>query len=180
MASLYQTLIAELAAIERQQQDLTLSPLDQQLLDQAWEDVTDQLNEIDTITEWRDAREYLEEEGNWLDSAPDTPPPPSPIRFAPSPPPITFGPGDPFYPPPVARSVSFHGIPPLSATRQEPPANPPPVEPFEEPPPPPAPYYPSDEEVAEWNNIVDDREGCMYCPGCHYCTGYGYDGNDEV
>lgn len=169
MASLYQTLIAELAAIERQQQDLTLSPLDQQLLDQAWEDVTDQLDEIDTITEvdWRDAREVIDELDDWEYSAPETPPPPSPIRFAPSPPPITFGPGDPFYPPPVERTVSFAGIPPSDGAFLEPPA-------------PPAPFYPSDEEVAEWNNIVDDREGCMYCPGCHYCTGYGYDGNDEV
>ncbi len=161
MSSLYQSLIAELAAIERQQQDLTLSPLDQQLLDQAWEDVTDRLDEFDTLADvhWRDAREYLEEEGNWNDSQLDTPPPPSPIRFAPSPPPLLFRPGD-------------HVPPPLSATRQE--GYPPPAEPFLEPPPPPAPFYPDDEE------IVDDREDCSRCPGCHYCTGYGYDGADEV
>lgn len=162
MAS-YETLLAELAAIERQQQDLTLSPLDQQLLDQAWEDINDQLNELDTLEdlEWRDARVVIEEdEARYT----PTPPPSSPIRFAPSPPPVVFPAG-------------AHLPPPLSATRQEVPI-PPDWRPIEAPPPPL--WEPDDEEIAQWNAIVDDREGCFRCPGCHYCTGYGYDGNDEV
>ena len=179
---LHNSLLAELADIERRQRDLALSPLDQQALDQAWEDVTSELNDLDTIYdwEWRDAREVIEEDGNWNDSQLDSPPPLSPIRFAPSPPPpISFAPGDPLFPPPVARTMSFAGVPPLSATRED--GYPPNLRPFEEPPDPPAPFYPDDEEeLAQWNNIVDDREGCMYCPGCHYCTGYGYDGADEI
>ena len=165
---LHQALLSELADIERQQQDLTLSPLDRQALDQAWEDTVRRLEDLETIADsvveedWRDARAVIDE---WDFSAPETPPPPSPIHFAPSPPPILFGPGD-------------HVPPPLSATRQE--GYPPPAEPFEEPPPPPAPFYPDDEEIARWNSIEDDREGCLHCPGCHYCTGYGYDGNDEI
>ena len=162
MDSSYETLLAELAAIERQQQDLTLSPLDQRLLDQAWEDINDQLNELDTLEdlEWRDAREVIEED----ERRTPTPPAPSPIRFAPSPPPVVFPPG-------------AHLPPPLSATRQEVPI-PPDWRPIEAPPPPL--WEPDDEEIARWNSIVDDREGCACCPGCHYCTGYGYDESDEV
>lgn len=165
MDSSYETLLAELAAIERQQQDLTLSPLDQRLLDQAWEDINDQLNELDTLEdlEWRDAREVIEED----ERRTPTPPAPSPIRFAPSPPPLFFPPGAHLPPPP--------GVPPLSATRQQVPipddwrAIDPPLTPGFD-----------DDEISRWNAIEDDREGCARCPGCHYCTGYGYDGADEI
>ena len=162
---LHEALLAELADIERRQQDPTLSHLDQQLLDQAWEDTVRRLEDLETIADsvveedWRDARSVIDED----DRRTPTPPPPSPIRFAPSPPPITFGPGD-------------HVPPPLSATRQE-------VQipsgwrPLGAPPPPL--WEPDDEEISRWNALEDDREGCARCPGCHYCTGYGYEESDE-
>ncbi len=175
---LHEALLVELADIERQQQDPTLSHLDQQLLDQAWEDTVRRLEELETIADsvveedWRDARSVIDE-----DEDRDTPPAVSPVRFAPSPPPITFGPGDPFYPPPVTRSLAFHGVPPLSATRQEVPI-PPDWRPLGAPPPPL--WEPDDDEISRWNALEDDREGCARCSGCHYCTGYGYDESDEV
>ena len=67
MEQLYNQLLEQLADIERQQQDPTLSHSDQQLLDQAWEELNDRLDELDDIldtatVEWRDATEYLEED----------------------------------------------------------------------------------------------------------------------
>jgi hypothetical protein len=172
-SSSYQTLLEQLAAVEERLQNPTLSHLDRQLLTLAWEDISSQLDEMETIEEppveeeWQDAREAL-----------DSPPPPSPIRFAPSPPPIVFQPGDHVPPPPVDRTVSSHGVPPLSATRQSVP-NPADWQPMEAPPPP-GWWEPDEEEIERANNSVDDRLGCARCPGCHYCTGYGYDGSDEV
>lgn len=67
MERIYNTLLQQLADIERQQQDTTLSHSDQQLLDQAWDDINDRLEQLDDIldaetVEWQDAAEYLEEE----------------------------------------------------------------------------------------------------------------------
>lgn len=86
---LLRTLHSELADIERQQEDRTLSHSDQHLLDQAWEDVSNHIDELEDIIaseykedeDWRDARVALEEE-----SRPPTPRPASPVRIAPPPP----------------------------------------------------------------------------------------------
>ena len=166
-SALYQALLAELAGIERQQQDPTLSHSDQHILDQAWEDVMDRLDELETAGEevdWRDAAEYLESEGE--DSRPPTPIPAEPLRIAPPPPPAR--PPAISIPKGVAVSIA---------------------------PPPPRPagvricncdsdgqcVYCEEEELERWNNMVDDREGCEHCAGCVYCQdGPGYDGADEV
>ena len=85
-------LYAELADIERQQEDKTLPHSDQQLLDQAWEEVTNHIDELEEMIasehrededQWRDAAAYLEEED---DSRPPTPRPAEPVRIAPPPP----------------------------------------------------------------------------------------------
>jgi hypothetical protein len=53
----------DLLEIERQQNDYTLSHSDQQLLDQAWEDLTTEIEELEqSLLTWHDAAEYLEEE----------------------------------------------------------------------------------------------------------------------
>jgi hypothetical protein len=170
-SSLHQSLLAELADIERQQQNLDLSHSDQQLLDQAWEEVNNRLDELETIyeedVEWRDAAAYLESESE--DSRPASPP--------------------------VTRSLAFHGVPPLSATWSPPP----PIEipQYTGPtgcPPPPRPggvsicncdsdgqcAYCEEEELERWNRMEDDRVGCRYCSGCMYCQDSRYDGADEV
>ena len=211
--NLLEKLHAELADIELQQQDRTLPHSDQQLLDQAWEDVSNKIDELEEILQiaeeyeedqWRDAAEYLESESE--DSRPPTPRPREPLRFAPPPPPISFAPGDPMYPPPVARTLSCHGVPPLSATRSEVPI-PDGWRPFPLPPPitipehdggpsgPPAPRhaaricncdadgmcaYCEEEQLQQWNAMEDDRVGCRYCAGCMYCSESRYDGADEI
>jgi hypothetical protein len=170
---LYRSLVAELADIERQQQDPTLPHSDQHLLDQAWEDVMNQLDELETIVEepaeedWRDAQVVLEEE----DSRPATPVPAEPVRFAPPPPPLSAT----RRPLPIA-IPQWSGSPSMA-------------------PPPPRPAgdricncdsdgqcaYCEEEELERWNNMVDDRPGCEHCAGCIYCQeGGGYDGADEV
>jgi hypothetical protein len=192
-SSLHQTLLAELADIERQQQNLDLSHSDQQLLDQAWEDVTNRLDELETIYEenvdWRDAAVYLDSEEE--DSRPPTP---VPIR-----PSITMESGINRRGEIVARlpGEAWVPVPTLSSTWSPPP-------PIEIPmigslqttaPPPPRPAgvricncdsdgqcaYCEEEELERWNNMVDDRPGCERCAGCVYCReGGGYDGADEV
>lgn len=53
----------DLLEIERQQNDVTLSHSDQQLLDQAWEDLTTQIEELEqSLLTWHDATQYLEDE----------------------------------------------------------------------------------------------------------------------
>jgi hypothetical protein len=204
-SSLHQSLLTELADIERQLQDPFLPHSDQQLLDQAWEEVTNRLDELETIyeedVEWRDAAAYLESEDE--DSRPPTPVPAEPARLLPSPPrSVTMEsginrrgevvarlPGEPWMP-----------VPPLSATWSVPP-------PIEIPvytgptgcPPPPRPagvpicncdsdgecaYCEEErleqEEIDRWNAMVDDRPGCEHCAGCVYCSEGRYDGADEV
>jgi len=195
--NLLEKLHSELADIERQQQDTTLPHSDQQLLDQAWEDVSNKIDELEEIlrvaeeyeeVQWRDAAEYLESESE--DSRPPTPRPTEPLRLV----------------PPVTRSLSSHGVPPLSATRSEVPI-PDGWRPFPLPPPitipehdggpsgPPAPRhavricncdadgmcaYCEEEQLQQWNAMEDDRVGCRYCAGCMYCTESRYDGADEI
>jgi hypothetical protein len=193
MASLlHQTLLAQLADIERQLQDTTLSHSDQQLLDQAWEDVNNRLDELEILFEtqeesgdWRDAAAYLDSESE--DSRPATPVPAEPVRFAPPPPPrsvtmqsglnrrgeiVSRLPGEPWrvVPPPIGIPVSTGptGCPPPPRPAGVPVCN-----------------CDSDGQCAyceeeRWNTLVDDRDGCARCSGCHYCQGYGYDGADEV
>ena len=39
----------------------------------------------------------------------------------------------------------------------------------------------SEEELALWNALVDDREGCSQCIGCVYCLDTGsYDPSGEI
>jgi hypothetical protein len=200
--NLLEKLLSELADIERQQQDDTLSHSDQQILDQAWEDVSNKIDELEDMlrvaedyeaVEWQDAAHYLDSESE--DSRPATPRPTEPVRIAPPPPPpISFAPGDPMYPPPVLRSMTNHGVPTLSATRRPPPIE---IPAYTGPtgcPPPPRPggvsicncdadgmcAYCEEEQLQQWNNMEDDRVGCRYCSGCMYCQDDRYDGSDEV
>lgn len=194
--NLLEKLLSELADIERQQQDDTLSHSDQQMLDQAWEDVTNKIDELEEIlrvaeeeeaVNWQDAAAYLES-----DSRPRTPVAVEAEWFDPELPRVmTIAPP----PPPVLRSITFYGVPPLSETRRPPPIE---IPQYTGPtgcPPPPRPAgvsicncdsdgqcgYCEEEELERWNNMVDDREGCARCSGCAYCQdGGGYDGADEV
>ena len=64
---------ALLADIEAQMNDTTLPHSDQQLLDQAWEAYTNEIEEIEAITdaetaEWRDAESYFDSEEDDVDS----------------------------------------------------------------------------------------------------------------
>ena len=196
---LLQDLYAELATIERQQEDTTLPHSDQQLLDQAWETVSRQIDDLEDIMasevdDWRDAAEYLDEAEE--DSRP--PSPIEPVRFAPSPPPsvtlqtVIGRDGQLRTRLPDGRWIP---APSISATWR-----PPPIEiPVwtgspSMPPPPPRPgqvsicncdsdgrcLYCEEEELERWNSMDDPRTGCDRCSGCHSCQGYGYDGSDEV
>ena len=187
---LRKSLLAELADIERQQEDKTLPHSDQQLLDQAWENITRQLEELDQLrvvvpaeVDWRDLDAVVEEEDE-----DETPPPPK----------VTIAP-----PPPPARSVTLNaGLSRDGRIMAQMPDGrwvPAPFPSFA-PPPPPSPAeeeedtaricncdadgqcaYCKEEELQRWNNMEDDREGCERCSGCYYCRdGPGYDGADEI
>lgn len=184
---LLHTLYAELADIERQQEDTTLPHSDQQLLDQAWETVSQQIDDLEEI--------MASEVDDWRDAS-QPPTPIEPVRFAPSPPPSVT----------LQTAIGRDGqlrtrvpdgrwipAPSISATWR-----PPPIEiPVwtgspSMPPPPPRPaaicncdsdgrcLYCEEEELERWNSLDDARTGCDRCSGCHYCQGYGYDGSDEV
>ena len=160
------SLLRELDAIERELNDPTLTDSERQRLDQVWEDINDRLDDLNGLFIAIPAVDDLAWHG--------TPPPPSPVRIAPSPPPLS--------------ATHLHGLRPGEWSR------PPPLEipNFDdrdtEAPPPPRGWESDDEEdaydsaeIEEWNQIVDDRPGCEHCPGCHYCLdGYGYDGADEI
>ena len=148
---LRQSLLAELASIERQLQDPTLSNMDRDRLDQVWEDTHDRLDDLDGLfiaippvddNLWRGASDFFADQ-------PPTPPPSSPVRIAlPSPPPLLS-------PPPVEDRGVYA-------------------------PPPPRAWEPDEEDIARANAYEDDREGCAHCPGCHYCQEDSYDGEGEV
>lgn len=155
--NLYQDLLEQLADIERQQQDKTMSHSDQQLLDQAWEDITNQIDDLEEIfdmqnkadeADWRDALTFFEEE----DETDWTPQPSvsAPARLK-------------------VKTVTFAPPPPRGAGADEPRPKSPEV------------LMPSEEELAELNAWEDNRAGCDHCAGCTYCfEGAGYDGTDEV
>jgi len=193
LAALYE----ELADIERQLQDTTLSHSDQQRLDHVWEEVSQRIDDLEdmmsaTTEEWRDAAEFLEEAEE--DSHPMIQ---EPVRFAPSPPSrsvtlqsamgrdgrvMTRVPGGRWTP---ASLPSFAPPPPIEIPVGVGPTGCPP---------PPRPggvpicncdsdgrcLYCEEEELERWNRMDDDRDGCAQCSGCAYCQGYGYDGSDEV
>lgn len=66
MTTPLETLYAELADIEEQMEDKTLPHSDQQLLDQAWDTITNQIVELEAAAafadevEWQDARAVLD------------------------------------------------------------------------------------------------------------------------
>jgi hypothetical protein len=160
-SSLHQALLTELADIERQQQNLDLSHSDQQLLDQAWEEVNNRIDELETLFEieeesgeWRDAAAYLE-------SRPETPVPAEPVRFAPPPPAISI----PQYTGPT-------GCPPPPRPTRVPICN---CDSDGQ-----CPYCEEEEELQRWNLMEDTRPGCERCTGCMYCSDGQYDGADEV
>lgn len=86
--TLYQDLLKQLADIERQQEDKTLPHSDQQLLDQAWDDITSQINDVeellqagmDAASHWVDAAAFFEDEEEFN---PNEPRPKSPERLLP-------------------------------------------------------------------------------------------------
>lgn len=145
-------LYAELADIERQQQDKTLPHSDQQLLDQAWEETTNQIDDLERSIEdceeegWRDAREVIGEVAPSFPSYPLTITIPSP-HISPS------------YVPPPPRPDPYPVCNCDGDGRCD--------------------YC---LELEAWNALQDDRdEGCKHCSGCAYCIeNGGYDGANEV
>jgi hypothetical protein len=206
MATL-ETLYDALADIERQQQDQTLSHSDQQLLDQAWEEISNQIDELDGVeAECHTCKKTMTEDDmeSWAcdDDAVDwrrpqcdgcRAVPAEPVRFAPPPPSVTLETGINRRGELVTRLPDGRWVPapPLPATWR-----PPPIEiPVwtgspSMPPPPPRPVAicncDSDGqcgycEEERWNSLDDTRTGCERCSGCHYCQDGGrYDGADEV
>lgn len=175
---------AELADIERQQQDLTLPHSDQQLLDQAWEDITNRIDALEESfdayrayieqreTAWQDAAEYLEDDSDEEEERP-------PVTIAPPPPPSltlqTWIRSD---------GVVMTGIPPTIAI--------PPLRSLATA----APPAPRADQMSICNcdadgvcswcedrmaEEEDTREDCRYCSGCAYCSdSNGYDPNGEI
>ena len=160
---------ALLADVEAQMDDPTLPHSDQQLLDQAWEAYTNEIDDLEAVLEvaeeieteeWRDATEFLDSEEE------DSPPPPPSVTvragftvkdgrvkivtFAPPPPKIVI--------PPVDTAVDAPAAPRAAGEF----------------------LLPSEEDLAVLNAMVDDRS-CARCAGCAYCTASAaYDGADEV
>jgi hypothetical protein len=161
--SLYQTLLSELADIERQQDDKTLSHSDQRLLNQAWEDISDQIEDLER---------------------PRTPESDRPVRVAPPPPAKAVGLRSVTHQTGLSRSGRLMTLLPDGRWVPAPPI------PYSAAPA--APAAParvcncdSDGECSyceeeRWNAMADDREDCAQCSGCHYCAEDQYDGADEV
>lgn len=157
----YQDLQAQLDEIERQQEDKTLPHSDQQMLDQAWDDIMRQIEEL----------------------RPGTPIPEEPVRIAPPPPKsVTLQTG-------ISRSGKLMTKLPDGRWVEAPPlpSAAPPADTAricncdsdgecgycEE-------ERLAEEEQERINAWVDDREGCERCHGCHYCQDPRYDGSDEI
>lgn len=152
--SRYQDLLSQLAEIERQQQDKTLPHSDQQMLDQAWEDINDQLEELDDLPQ---------------EPVTIAPPPPKSVtlqtgisrsgklpdgRWVEAPPlPSAAPPAD------TARICNCDSDGECGYCEEE---------------------RLAEEEQERINAWVDDREGCERCHGCHYCQDPRYDGSDEI
>jgi hypothetical protein len=178
-----ETLYAELADIERQQQDKTLPHSDQQLLDQAWEATTNQIDELERYIEdceeegWRDAREVIDEDSPRFPSYPLVPPS------------VTLQSGVNREGKLMVQMPDGTWVPGPPLTITIPPRHTSPS--YVPPPPRPGPYPVCNcdgdgrcdycLELDAWNALQDDREGCKHCSGCTYCTkSGGYDGTDEV
>lgn len=170
----------QLVDIERQQQDNTLSHSDQQLLDQAWEDITNEIDELEDViatgeeieAEWRDATEYLEDHDDEEDDAEEF------VRSHTVPAGITVREGKvkivTFAPPPPVVRVSAEQLAQaekeLAAAIHLP--------------------LPQDDGECQCDNYGDEcdacladraREDCARCSGCYACQGApGYDGADEI
>lgn len=69
----------QLAEIEENMKDNTLSHSDQELMDQAWEDISNQIEELEDFLnmaeeyEWRDAEEFFAEEDEEEEEEPGKP-----------------------------------------------------------------------------------------------------------
>lgn len=153
-----------LSNIESQQEDKTLSHSDQKLLDQAWEDVTNELDELEGVVEageeieaeWRDATEYLEEEDDDAEEFVRSTTVPAGLDRR-------------------GKLVTFAPAPPRVQT-----TNLTIVQDYVAPPPPPKGGECADDNYGDLYE-EDEREGCEHCAGCTYCfEGAGYDGADEV
>ena len=151
-------LLEELAEIEQQLEDKTLSHSDQHLLNQAWDAIDAQIHAIETgeddpfaeDTPWRDAAEYLESEEEDDARA-------EPLRVAPAPPSVTLQAGITRSGELVARAAGgeWRLVVDIAPLREAPP-------------------------LPEEDDPVDDR-GCAHCAGCAYCEdSQRYDGADEV
>jgi hypothetical protein len=85
---LLDSLRKQLAEIEENMKDETLSHSDQELMDQAWEDITNQIEEIEDFLglaqqyDWKDAQEFFDEEDEaeyeYVPVVTYAPPPPTP------------------------------------------------------------------------------------------------------
>jgi hypothetical protein len=190
---LLEELRTQLADIERQQDDRTLPHSDQQLLDQAWDDVTNQIEELEEVLElaerfddihWRDAAQFLDSEDS------DDEEPPHRVTYAPPPPSVTLqtwvrpdGALMTGLPPSIRipPRVSFLTMaPPPPAPRPATPV-PPNVEVLANAPPLPETDEEDTESESEAIELEDDRDGCRYCSGCMYCqSNDGYDPAGEI
>jgi hypothetical protein len=181
MATL-ETLYDALADIERQQEDKTLPHSDQQMLDQAWEDIKRQIDELDEVeAECYTCKKAMTKDDmeSWAcdDDAVDWRRPQCDGCRA----------MDRGWPPRTTEDILQ-----LTPDGRWVPAPPLPIRPRA-----PVPFrvcncdsdgecgYCEEERLAEEeqervNALVDDREGCEYCHGCHYCQDPRYDGSDEI
>ena len=173
----YEDLMEQLVAIERERLHTTLPYSDQKLLDEAWDRITQELDELESVldnvrseieyrdVEWRDATEYLEEEERNEAVRAGT------VNRI-----VTFiarsGPAErrvPFldengY---LRRLKALPPLPPSPRAVDEPrPASPEILMP--------------QEELERFNNMVDDRN-CNQCSGCSYCLEMNtYDAANEI
>jgi len=151
-----------LADVEAKMQNPTLPHSDQQLLDQAWEAYTNEIDELEDIlemaheideTDWRDAEVYLasqEADDDYQESNAAGGSVTVRSGFA-----VRNG---------EVKIVTYAPPPPVDRR----PASP-------------ALLLPSEEELEMLNAMTDTREDCARCAGCIYCNeSAAYDGADEI
>jgi hypothetical protein len=154
-------LYAELDDIERQQEDKTLPHSDQHILDQAWDDIMGQIEELEELVDQANAGNLEQEDDDESeDERPQT------VTIAPPPPSITLQTW-------VRRDGTMvAGLPPTirvttTSWRPELRIKTPPSE--------------EEDDGSAANDMEDDREGCRSCSGCMYCeTSRAYDEADEI